>query len=238
MIRPFFLLAALIATPLGARETPAAPTLELRLLAFNSALGIDSVYAHDPAKPGAPSVAVPVKTYLNHEFTSLAAAGRRLAFTAKPDPASLNRAGELLGEVTLAEDTYSAILLFLPAPPSGKTAFKILVVEDSPKAFPAGSFKVFNLSPQAVRIQLEKKTFDFKPGAKALIQDPPVGDNYHSAMRAFAFQNQKWQRIATGLWPPPGEARVLQILFQHPQTGQVQLRAFDDVPPRSPAPAP
>jgi hypothetical protein len=238
MIRPSLLIAALLAALPAAGQAPAAAPLELRLLAFNSTLGLDSAHAHDPATPGAPSAALPVKTYLNHEFSTLAPGGRRLAFTAKPDPGSLTRDGELLGEVTLAEGTRSAILLFLPTPPGGKSRFKILAVDDSPKAFPAGSFKVYNLSPEAVRIQLETRNFDFKPGAHALIADPPVGDNHHSAMRAFAFHNKQWQRVATGLWPPPGEARVLQILFLHPQTGQVQLRGFDDVPPRAPTPAP
>lgn len=238
MTRPSLLLAALLTVPLGAQEKPAAPPLELRLLAFNSSLGIAEAHAHDPAKPGSASVPTPVKTYLNHEFVTVPASGRSLAFTAKPDAGSLTRPGELLGEVTLPEGTRSAILLFLPTAPASKTRFKILPIDDSKKGFPAGSFQVFNLSPQAVRLQLESKNFDFKPGQNSLIEDPPVGENHHSAMRAFAFHKNQWQRVATGLWPPPGDARVLQILFQHPQTGQVQLRGFDDVPPREAAAAP
>jgi hypothetical protein len=30
----------------------------------------------------------------------------------------------------------------------------------------------------------------------------------------------------------------LQILFHNPASGQVQMRAFDDVPPRDPEPEP
>ncbi|TAE75715.1 MAG: hypothetical protein EAZ84_08815 [Verrucomicrobia bacterium] len=237
-MRLIFLLSALLATSLAAQEPPARPPLELRLLAFNSSLGIDAVHAHDPANPDAPSVATPIKTYLNHEFSTLNPGGNTLRFTTRPEPESATRPEELLGDVTLPAGTRSAILLFLPVPPGGKSRFKILPIDDSSKAFPAGSFKVFNLSPQAVRIQLETQNFDFKPGATTLIQDPPVGDNHHSSMRAFAFHGKQWQRIATSLWPPPGEARVLQILFQHPQSGQVQLRGFDDVPPRAAAAEP
>lgn len=232
------LLAAAPATLFSADEAPAALPVELRLLAFNSAIAVDEAHAHDPENPKAASVPVPVKTYLNHEFSVLPVNGRRVVLTAKADRGSLTRPGELLGEVTLPEGTRSAILLFLPAPAGNKARFKILPVDDSKKSFPAGSFRVFNLSPEAVRIQLEKKNFDFKPGQSDLIQDPPVGENLHSAMRAFAFHRNQWQSIATGLWPAPGEARVLQVMFLHPQTGQVQLRGFDDVPPRDPATVP
>lgn len=238
MIRPSLLLAALLASPVAGQDAPPALPLELRLLAFNSSLGLAEAHAHDPGKPDSPSVPTPVKTYLNHEFVAVPATGRRLSFTTKPDRESLTRAGELLGEVTLPQGTRSAILLFLPSAPGAKTRFQILPVDDSKKAFPAGSFRIFNLSPEAVRLQLETKNYDFKPGQNALIEDPPVGENHHCAMRAFAFHKNQWQRVATGLWPPPGEARVLQILFRHPQTGSVQLRGFDDVPPREPAPAP
>lgn len=239
MIRSsLLLLASALTATLGAQEKAATPPLELRLLAFNSSHGITEAHAHDPAKPGGPSVPTPVKTYLNHEFVTVPATGRSLAFTTKPDPASLTRPGELLGEVTLPAGTRSAILLFLPTAPTSKARFKILPIDDSPKGFPVGSFQIFNLSQEAVRLQLESKNFDFKPGQSSLIEDPPVGENHHCAMRAFAFHKNKWQRVATSLWPPPGEARVLQILFQHPQTGQVQLRGFDDVPPRAPAPTP
>lgn len=231
-----FIMALLL--PLAGREQSTTRT-EIRLLAFQPDLATDEAYAHDPAAP-AETIAVktPIKSYLNHEFATLMLTGNRIVFTTKPDGASLTRAGEVLGEATLPEGVRSAILLFLPAPDGGKTRCRILPIDDSKRAFPAGSFRISNLSPQPVRIVLEEKTYDFKPGEIQLIIDPPVRAGKQSGMKAFAFHDQIWQRIGSGIWPAPGANRVVQVLFENPASGKVQLRAFDDVPPRQPAPTP
>jgi len=237
---PLAILAGItgLLLPLAGREQPATRT-EIRLLAFQPDLATDEAYAHDPAAPAETvAIKVPIKSYLNHEFATVMLAGQRLVITTKPERASLTRAEEVLGETTLADGVRSAILLFLPAPPGGKTRCRIMAIDDSKRAFPAGSFRVSNLSPQPVRIVLEEKTYDFKPGEIQFIIDPPVRAGKQSGMKAFAFHDQVWQRIGSGIWPAPGANRVVQVLFENPASGQVQLRAFDDVPPRQPAPTP
>lgn len=231
-----FCLATLL-LPLSAQQ-PAA-RVELRLLAFQSDQATDEAYLHDPAAPAATAaIKVAVRSYLNHEFASIALTGRRLVFTTKPDGVSAERAAELLGETVLPEGLRSAILLFLPAPANSKAHSRILVIDDSKRAFPAGSFHVGNLSPQPVRIVLEEKSYDFKPGQTQLISDPPMRAGKQSGMKAFAFQANGWQRIGSGIWPHPGKNRVVQILFENTITHQVQLRAYDDVPPRESSPVP
>jgi len=230
-------LAALL-LPLAAQDKLAFRA-EIRLLAFQPDQAIDPVFAHDPALPEAVAAAaiavkMPVKSYLNHEFSTLNLTGRRIIFTTHPDRASLTRPADLLGEVTLPEGVQSAILLCLPTPAGDKARFRLLAIDDSKRAFPSGTFRVSNLSPQPVRIVLEDKTYNFKPGEIQLISDPPVRDGNQSGMKAFAYQDNVWQRIGSGIWPHPGNNRVVQVLFTNPATGQVQLRAYDDVPPRSP----
>ena len=161
--------------------------------------------------------------------------GPRIVFTTTPDRGSLARPEELLGEAVLAPGVHSAILLCLPAAAGDNARFRLLAIDDSKRAFPAGTFRVSNLSPLPVRIVLEDKTFNFTPGEIQLITDPPVRDGNQSGMKAFAFQDNVWQRIGSGIWPHPGKNRVVQVLFTDPATGQVQLRAYDDVPPREPA---
>ena len=241
---PLVALACL--TALGLPLAAGAPTsvrAELRLLAFQPDQAVDEAFAHDPTAPppaanAAPAVGVkvPVKSYLNHEFSTVVLTGRRLVLTTHPERDSLTRADELLGEATLPEGVRSAILLCLPAAPGDKARFTILVIDDSKRAFPAGTFRVTNLSSQPVRIVLEDKTYQFKPGEIQLITDPPVRAGNQSGMKAFALHDDVWQRIGSGIWPHPGKNRVVQVLFANPATGQVQLRAYDDVPPREPAP--
>ena len=231
---PLAVLASLAALllPLSAQQKPGL-RVEVRPLAFQPDLVTDDAFAHDPAAPAtAVSIKAPVKSYLNHEFSTVVLTGRLIVFTTKPERESLTRADEVLGEATLPEGVRSAILLFLPAPAGGKARCQILVIDDSKRAFPAGSFRVSNLSPQPVRIVLEEKTYNFKPGEIQLITDPPVREGRQSGMKAFAFQDDAWQRIGSGIWPHPGDSRVVQVLFTNPATGQVHLRAYDDVPPR------
>ena len=235
MTKPFpaFVLALLL--PLAAQEKPGNP-VELRLLAFQPDLATDDAFIQDPAATAkTAAVKAPVKSYLNHEFVTVLLTGKQLAVTAKDDRGSLTGAGGLLGEATVPEGVHSAILLFLPAAPGGKDRYRILVIDDSKRAFPAGSFRVTNLSPQPVRIVLEDKTYQFKPDEVQFITDAPVRAGNQSGMKAFAFQDNSWQRIGTGIWPHPGKNRVLQVLYANPASNQVQLRAYDDVPPREPA---
>jgi hypothetical protein len=219
-------------------QESSAVRAEVRLLAFSDAVKVKEVFAQDPAAPpDAPSVAVPVKTYLNHQFNPLELKSRKIVFTTKPDRASLTREGEVAGEVTLPDGGNSSILLFLPGKPGGKSMYQIMAVPDSKRAFPAGSFNITNLSPLPVRLMLEDKNFDFKPGQNHIVENPPVRPDGQSGMRAFAFKDEKWISISTGLWPSPGDARGLMILFLEPVSGNVQLQSFDDVPPRVPKPA-
>jgi hypothetical protein len=237
---PFAVIACITALlmPLRAAEPP-DNRVEIRLLAFQPDMATDDAYVHDPAASAkTAAVKAPVKSYLNHEFATVVLSGRRLAVTTKPDRESLANGDGLLGETDLPDGVRSAILLFLPAAAGAKARCRILVIDDSKRAFPAGSFRVSNLSPQPVRIVLEEKAYNFKPGEIQLITDPPVRDGNQSGMKAFAFQDNVWLRIGSGIWPHPGDNRVVQVLFTSPDTGQVQLRAYDDVPPRDPAAPP
>ncbi len=226
-------IGSMLAAAMPCAAQQAANRVDVRLLAFNSKLSEEKVYLHDPA---ADAVAAPVeadiKTYLNHEFFSIALTGRRLMITTGAGRDSMTAPGGLVGEITLPAGTDSAILLFLPTGEEASGRARVLSIADSKEAFPAGSFHVSNLSPQEVRMALESKPFHFKPGQAILIKDPPVRENKHSGMRAEALIDGQWRRIGSSLWPHPGRSRVVQILFRNPVSGQVQMKAFNDVPPR------
>lgn len=235
MIRSFLTTALFALSLIPSIAQKAVPAkYELRLLAFTRDLQTEDAFAQDPAaKEGAAPIAAPIKGFLNHQFITVPLSTRKIAFTSKPDHESLKRPGELIGEVTLPANLKSGLLVFLPGDPNGKSKSRIMVINDSKGAFPAGSFHITNLSPAPIRLMLEKKNFDFTPGKTILIQDPPVREGRMCGMRAWAHQGNQWKPIATSLWSHPGGSRSVKILFQDPVTSRIQLRSFDDVPPRA-----
>ncbi|MEY3896383.1 MAG: hypothetical protein RLZZ214_1903 [Verrucomicrobiota bacterium] len=233
---PFTVVLWVAAIPLAAQEAPLVKA-EIRMLAFTPDLKQKEVYAQDPAAAAtAASVRAPVKSYLNHEFSTVMLKGRKIVFTTKPDRASLTRDGECIGEATLPDGANSVILMFLPGKPGAKARCQVMAIPDSKRAFPAGSYHATNLSPLPVRVMLEQKVYDFKPGQVSLIENPPTGEGQQSAMRTFVFKDDAWKQVAAGFWPHPGDARGLLVLFQNSASGAVQLRGFDDIAPRAPLP--
>jgi hypothetical protein len=218
----------------GGAPAPApqdAPGLKIRALTF----GLDSppteVFAHDPASGGKiPGVKLDLKTYLNHEFNLQPSQAESLIFTKSADVASTKDVASVIAKAKVPANLKSGIFMFLPGTgKAGDTPFRVLVIEDSKRAFPPGSFKVMNLSPHGVRIQLENQNFDFASGETKVIEDPPVGPNNASGMKAFSSVNGQVQRIGAGIWPHPGTKRSLQVLFLNPKTEQVEIRGIRDV---------
>jgi hypothetical protein len=233
----------LVAALLGVTSLPSfaqgdGNKVELRMLAFNTSLAEEEVYAQDPAaQASAASVKTPIKSYLNHEFFTVPLVGRKIVFTSKPDRGSLTREGELVGEITLPQNVKSAILLFFPkSRPEDKAQFRIMPIDDSKKGFPAGSYFVTNLAPQKVRLKLEEKVYDYNPGQISLIEDPPVGDNQQTGMMGFVWKNNKWEPIASSIWTVPGkDRRNILLMFPDSKTNFIEIRNFDDLAPREPS---
>lgn len=239
MIRINLLVAVLIgwaAVSLNVSAQDHAPVkVELRLLAFTSDLQQAECFAQDPlADPTAASIETPIKTYLNHQFSTISLKSKKVVFTSKPDRASLTREGETLLETTLPDGVTSAILLVVPGKPGDKAKCRALIINDSKKAFPAGSYHATNMSSSQVRLTLEQTNFDFNPAQVIVIEKPPTRDGRMSSMKTFVVKGKELKPVSTGLWPCPEKTRGLLVFFQDPISGNIQLRAFDDVAPRTP----
>lgn len=208
-----------------------APGVKIRGLSFQLDAPPEDVFAHDPAMAGkVPGVKLDVKSYLNHEYNLLPSQAKEFVFTKTADPASLKDTANVIAKVKAPANLKSSIYMFLPGSgKAGDTPFRVLVIDDSKRDFPPGSFKVMNLSPHGVRIQLENTNYDVASGATKVIGDPPVGANNASGMKAFSSVNGQVQRIASGMWPHPGTKRSLQVLFLNPKTGLVEIRGIRDV---------
>jgi hypothetical protein len=181
---------------------------------------------HDGGTPDAG--VLEVKSFLNHEGVTLKLKGSKIVLTTQAGAASVKDPARLIGTCQLPAKGGSVILLFVPEK-AGSPASKIVVVDDSKKAFPPGSFKVANLSSLPVKIELEKKPFDFKPGEIRNIEDPPVNDASASAVKGTCESEGEWKMFSSGLWPHPGPKRVLQVITDNPETKLVDIRGFRDV---------
>ena len=235
MSRPSFLpvVLASLCLPLAAfGQAAKAKTspVELRLLSFNPGGGQQEVFVHDPAaQDAAEGKQCMVKSYLNHEFVSIGLTGRTLVLTTKAARTSLNETGAKVAKVAMPEGVDRGILVLFPAPKNEEYLCRALLIDDSAKAFPPGSLNIINMSPLPVRLTLEKDVVDFKPGDRKVIKDPPVRENNHTSVKAFCYKDNEWKRVASGLWPHPGTKRRFQILFENPQTHEIELRGYLDI---------
>lgn len=220
------------ATPGTAPATPEEqPGLKIRGLSFMVDNPPAEIFAHDAAatKP-APGVKFDLKTYLNHEFSTVPAQGNTIVFTKSADPASMKDPASVLARAKMPEHFKKGIFVFLPGTGKpGEMAFQVMVIDDAVRSFPRGSLKVINLSGAQVKIILEKQEYPFKPGETKLIENQPVGDRGASGMTAFYFKDNQWQRFGAGVWPHPGEKRVLEIIFENPKTNQMEVQGIRDI---------
>ncbi|MCW1914419.1 hypothetical protein OJ996_12595 [Luteolibacter sp. GHJ8] len=186
------------------------------------------VYVHDAAG-SATAGKVAVKTFLNHQFDLLAPKkGGAMVLTTKAEPASVKSEEDVVGECELPVKAASLILFVVPESP-GKVKSKVTVIDASAKAFPEGSFKVVNLSSVPVRIELEDEKFEFKPAETKIIAKPPVGDAGSAKMKAFCERNGTWEQLSSGIWPSPGDKRVLQVISENAVTKQIEFVGIRDV---------
>jgi hypothetical protein len=215
----------------SATAKPGTVQIRLRLLAFQPSMASEEMYVHDAQAPsGATGTRLPMRTYLNHESATVTLSSRKLILTRSADGGSVKEG--TLAETTLPVGCTSAVMVALPAAAGAKHSCLLLTVDDSVKAFPPGTFHVINLSRSAVRIELEKKPW-LIPAAKTVqIIDPPVRHGMQCGMKAYVNEGGQWRRFATGLWPHPGKERVIQLLYENPQSKHVQIIAFDDIAPR------
>lgn len=238
-LRHFATLAAALLLPsLSAQAQEPGRILKTRCIGFQTDEALPALFAHAPtAPPEASGTPVTVKSYLNHEAESLAVVGDEILFTAAANRTSLK--DPLVARLKVPAGLRTAILMFLPGDGKpGSPRFRILPIDDGTRAFPRGSLKVINLSQSPLRIELEKKPFDFKSGETRLIEDPPVGEANASAMRSFSFRSGEWQRVAAGNWPHPGQKRVLQVAFDNAASGSVEMRGIRDIAVRDAAAQP
>lgn len=230
MRRLLFLVFTVTAS--GQQQPAPKREVHLRLMAFDAAAIPAESYIFDPAAPVPVAGQVaPIKGYLNHEDVSVLLFGNDVVFSKSMKVEDVKRAEIQLAKVTLPKTGSRFMLIFLPA---ANQTFRVLPLDDTTREFPLGSYRVISLSNFPVKLTLEEKAYEFKPGQSTIIYDAPVQENHHSAMYAYSQNNGKWQRIGSSLWPELGKKRSVQIFFDNPLSKQTELRGFRDVSPPLP----
>lgn len=187
------------------------------------------IHAHDPSGSVTAGL-IEVKSFLNHEANPLKIKGRSLVFTRKSSPVSATDVNALVGKVELPAGSKSFILIFLAeSAEPGDQRSRVMVIDDSAKAFPAGSFKVANFTTFPVKFLLETETFEYAPGEIKVIAKPPFGENPAVSMEAYFKRDDQWKIISTGSWQNPGTRRVLQVFTENLATKQIELKGVRDV---------
>jgi hypothetical protein len=115
-----------------------------------------------------------------------------------------NPAASLAASVILPPEIKRAMVIVLPAPAGGKPAYRMLVIDDSAKAFPPGESRVLPLVKVETAIQAGEHRLPIHPGK--ITNVPPVTkrDEFNMAQTNFYYQQGE-------AWVPFTE-RQLQFL--------------------------
>jgi hypothetical protein len=115
-----------------------------------------------------------------------------------------NPAASLAASVILPPEIKRAMVIVLPAPAGGKPAYRMLVIDDSAKAFPPGESRILPLVKVETAIQAGEHRLSIQPGK--ITNVPPVTkrDEFNMAQTNFYYQQGE-------AWVPFTE-RQLQFL--------------------------
>lgn len=95
--------------------------------------------------------------------------------------------------VKLPASLRRAILVVLPAPPDSKVPYRLLVIDDSEKAFPKGESRVLSLLGVKTAVEAGEHKIPLEPGKISRI--PPVRkvNDFHMAQTNFYYQHgESW----------------------------------------------
>lgn len=212
-------VAALLSGPAGARE------LSIRCLTVQNGYPKTGAFLHDGSGGGGESL--DVKTFLNHKRQEIEVDGDELVFTSESGAKSADDENLVFGRVTLPEGVDSCLFVF--EPPVGDRPARVHCVDESLEAFPAGSFKILNLSGIELRLELEDESFGLPLDEAVLIGEIPVGKRNAAAMGAFRKDGEEWKKVASGNWSHPGKKRVFHVATSDKTGRYVTMNGFRDI---------
>lgn len=99
-----------------------------------------------------------------------------------------NPAASMAASIKMPPSVKRAIVVVLPSPPGGKTAYRLVLIDDSEKAFPFGESRVLSLINVETAIQAGEHKLPVHPGKITAL--PPVRrvNDFNMAQTNFHYQ--------------------------------------------------
>lgn len=141
-----------------------------------------------------------------------------------------NPAASLAASVKLPADIKRAIAVVLPAPTGGKPAYRMVLVDDSEKAFPYGESRVLSLVGVETAIQAGEHRLPIHPGK--ITRVPPVNkvNEFNLAQTNFYYQQDgSWVAFTERQLQYLDACRRLFIIHATPGALQPTITTIVDV---------
>jgi hypothetical protein len=148
-----------------------------------------------------------------------------------------NPAASLAASVTLPPDTKRAIIIVLPAPANAKPAYRMVVLDDSAKAFPPGESRALSLIKVETAMQAGEHRLAIHPGKFTAVPRVQKVNAFNMAQTNFYYQQEgSWIAFAERQLQFLNATRRIFIIHATPGALQPTISTIVDTVVAAPPP--
>lgn len=138
----------------------------------------------------------------------------------------------LAASIKLPPGLKRAVVVVLPAPPGNKPAYRMLLIDDSEKAFPGGESRALSLINVAIAMQAGEHKLPVKPGAVTRVPAVRKVNDFNMAQTNFYYQKDtSWVAFAERQLQFLDATRRIFIIHATPGAAQPTLTTIVDTRP-------
>ncbi|MDQ8190284.1 hypothetical protein [Roseibacillus persicicus] len=206
--------------------------ISLRTLCFKRVGDVKEVMLMGGSKEKPVPTPVPLYQSIYSDQIQAEVSGDKLTFSLPVTSKTGETVYKPVGEGALPSGNRLAAI-FIPSGDADKP-YKILVLDETEKAFPLGSTILVNLAPEPTRITLGEHDMTIPPGKMEKIpMATNVNDLKQATVRIFVPMEgpRKWRPVSSTTWRILPELRNLAIAYQNPKNGRTSVNCYQEVPP-------
>ena len=224
-----FILCLLLATvvPWFAAET-SGRTIRFRTLCFEFAAGEREVtVSGDPTL--ASKATIGLTRRLDSSQNQISVTGEQVVLGKLGTNGAGKPAMEAMAVAKLPVSGSEFLFLLVPSGKDSGEVYRCLVLPDDTANFPAGGFRLINLSPAKLRFAMGDERLELLPGTiKVLGHISGAAEDGRFAYVVQYQDGEVWNRLSTGFWTRRDSIRSLQVAFRDPLTQRLVMRGYDD----------